>query len=209
MLTSNEVRRIGDPLRRRSLYLRFEHPTIELETRILEKRTSGCARGVTWTTCRVRSRASRLHAGEAALDCRNGGLGRSTQNSSGPRNQRRFARRIVTPDCEDTERPKATVVAGRVREPCLRYTALQQKFWPRPSVEKRNRYAQSADGIRRPHNSDSCIRRRRLPACVNTRSGARTTMHSNMAFHQPSFERSFKSNPPGNRESCPRRAQWA
>ena len=40
MLTSNEVRRIGDPLRRRSLCLRFEHPTIERETRILEKRTA-------------------------------------------------------------------------------------------------------------------------------------------------------------------------
>jgi len=40
VLTSNEVRRIGDPLRRRSLYLRFEHPTIERETRILEKRTA-------------------------------------------------------------------------------------------------------------------------------------------------------------------------
>ena len=41
VLTSNEVRRIGDPLRRRSLYLRFEHPTIDLETRILAKRTAG------------------------------------------------------------------------------------------------------------------------------------------------------------------------
>ena len=41
VLTSNEVRRIGDPLRRRSLYLRFEHPSIERETRILEKRTAG------------------------------------------------------------------------------------------------------------------------------------------------------------------------
>ncbi len=41
VLTSNEVRRIGDPLRRRSLYLRFEHPSIERETRILEKRTTG------------------------------------------------------------------------------------------------------------------------------------------------------------------------
>ena len=41
VLTSNEVRRIGDPLRRRSLYLRFEHPTIERETRILQKRTAG------------------------------------------------------------------------------------------------------------------------------------------------------------------------
>src|SRR5271154_1578015 len=40
VLTSTEVRRIGDPLRRRSLYLRFEHPTIELETQILEKRTA-------------------------------------------------------------------------------------------------------------------------------------------------------------------------
>jgi MoxR-like ATPase len=41
VLTSNEVRRIGDPLRRRSLYLRFEHPTIERETTILEARTAG------------------------------------------------------------------------------------------------------------------------------------------------------------------------
>lgn len=39
VLTSNEVRRIGDPLRRRSLYLRFEHPTIERETEILQRRT--------------------------------------------------------------------------------------------------------------------------------------------------------------------------
>ncbi len=39
VLTSNEVRRIGDPLRRRCLYLRFEHPTVERETRILELRT--------------------------------------------------------------------------------------------------------------------------------------------------------------------------
>jgi MoxR-like ATPase len=41
VLTSNETRRIGDPLRRRSLYLRFEHPSIERETTILEKRTVG------------------------------------------------------------------------------------------------------------------------------------------------------------------------
>lgn len=36
VMTSNEERRIGDPLRRRCLYLRFEHPTIERETKILE-----------------------------------------------------------------------------------------------------------------------------------------------------------------------------
>jgi MoxR-like ATPase len=40
LLTSNEMRRIGDPLRRRSLYLRLEHPTVERETAILEKRTA-------------------------------------------------------------------------------------------------------------------------------------------------------------------------
>jgi MoxR-like ATPase len=39
VLTSNEERRIGDPLRRRSFYLRIEHPTPEREAKILELRT--------------------------------------------------------------------------------------------------------------------------------------------------------------------------
>jgi MoxR-like ATPase len=39
VLTSNEERPIGDPLRRRSLYLRVEHPTPEREARILELRS--------------------------------------------------------------------------------------------------------------------------------------------------------------------------
>ena len=38
ILTSNEERRIGDPLRRRSFYLRVEHPTAEREARILQLR---------------------------------------------------------------------------------------------------------------------------------------------------------------------------
>ena len=38
VLTSNEERRIGDPLRRRSFYLRVEHPTPEREARILQLR---------------------------------------------------------------------------------------------------------------------------------------------------------------------------
>lgn len=41
LLTSNEERRIGDPLRRRSFYLRIDHPTPEREARILELRTPG------------------------------------------------------------------------------------------------------------------------------------------------------------------------
>ncbi len=38
VLTSNEERRIGDPLRRRSFYLRVEHPTPEREAMILQLR---------------------------------------------------------------------------------------------------------------------------------------------------------------------------
>lgn len=40
VLTSNEERRIGDPLRRRSFYLRVEHPTAEREAEIVALRTS-------------------------------------------------------------------------------------------------------------------------------------------------------------------------
>jgi MoxR-like ATPase len=39
VLTSNEERRIGDPLRRRSLYLRVEHPTAEREAETVALRT--------------------------------------------------------------------------------------------------------------------------------------------------------------------------
>jgi MoxR-like ATPase len=39
VLTSNEERRIGDPLRRRGFYLRVEHPTAEREAEIVALRT--------------------------------------------------------------------------------------------------------------------------------------------------------------------------
>lgn len=39
VLTSNEQRRIGDPLRRRSFYLRVEHPSVEREAEIVAMRT--------------------------------------------------------------------------------------------------------------------------------------------------------------------------
>lgn len=39
LLTSNEERRIGDPLRRRSFYLRIDHPTPQREAKILRLRT--------------------------------------------------------------------------------------------------------------------------------------------------------------------------
>jgi MoxR-like ATPase len=39
VLTSNEERRLGDPIRRRSLYVRVEHPTREREAEIIASRT--------------------------------------------------------------------------------------------------------------------------------------------------------------------------
>lgn len=39
VLSSNEERRLGDPLRRRCFYVRFEYPEVERETEILEKRS--------------------------------------------------------------------------------------------------------------------------------------------------------------------------
>ena len=39
VLTSNEERRIGDPLRRRSFYVRFDHPSIDREREILALQT--------------------------------------------------------------------------------------------------------------------------------------------------------------------------
>lgn len=44
ILTSNEERRIGDPLRRRSFYLRVEHPTAEREAEIVALRTPDSSR---------------------------------------------------------------------------------------------------------------------------------------------------------------------
>ena len=40
VMTSNETRRLGDPLRRRSLYIRIEYPAVELERRILDVRST-------------------------------------------------------------------------------------------------------------------------------------------------------------------------
>lgn len=39
VITSNEERRLGDPIRRRSLYIRVEHPTPEREAEIIASRT--------------------------------------------------------------------------------------------------------------------------------------------------------------------------
>jgi MoxR-like ATPase len=43
VLTSNEERRLGDPIRRRSLYLRVDHSTPEREAEIIASRTPGAS----------------------------------------------------------------------------------------------------------------------------------------------------------------------
>ncbi len=45
VLTSNEERRLGDPIRRRSLYVRVEHPTPEREAAIIASRTPEASDG--------------------------------------------------------------------------------------------------------------------------------------------------------------------
>jgi MoxR-like ATPase len=44
VLTSNEERRLGHPIRRRSLYVRVEHPTPEREAEIIASRTPNASR---------------------------------------------------------------------------------------------------------------------------------------------------------------------
>jgi len=44
VLTSNEERRLGDPIRRRSLYVRVEHPAPEREAEIIASRTPNASR---------------------------------------------------------------------------------------------------------------------------------------------------------------------
>lgn len=43
VITSNEERKIGDPLRRRSFYLRVDHPEAEREAEIVRRRTPHCS----------------------------------------------------------------------------------------------------------------------------------------------------------------------
>lgn len=45
VITSNEERRLGDPIRRRSLYLRVGHPTPQLEAEIIASRTPEASDG--------------------------------------------------------------------------------------------------------------------------------------------------------------------
>src|SRR5439155_11601550 len=73
VLTSNEERRIGDPLRRRSFYVRFDHPSVDREREILALQKPERRRECSRTDCGSGAGAPRLEFGEGAVDCRNAG----------------------------------------------------------------------------------------------------------------------------------------
>ena len=81
VLTSNEERRIGDPLRRRSFYLRVEHPTAEREAEIVALRTPDSGPNISRRNGGTGQSSARLESGEAAVRIGNSGSGRSTQDT--------------------------------------------------------------------------------------------------------------------------------
>ena len=101
VLSSNEERRLGDPLRRRCFYLRVEYPTVEREVEILALRSTtkdqglraqlaGLARALRgWSLEKPPSIAEMLD------------LARGTRDHGGKRNRARATRRASSPPGKD------------------------------------------------------------------------------------------------------------
>ena len=101
VLSSNEERRLGDPLRRRCFYLRVEYPTVEREVEILALRSTtkdqglraqlaGLARALRgWSLEKPPSIAEMLD------------LARGTRDHGGKRNRTRATRRASSPPGQD------------------------------------------------------------------------------------------------------------
>ncbi len=67
-MTSTEERRLGDPLRRRSLYQRIEHPDVKKEAEILDIRTVDAPLELKAHGGRTCAGIAGLQPGQAALD---------------------------------------------------------------------------------------------------------------------------------------------
>ena len=67
ILTSNEERRLGDPLRGRCFYLRFDHPTPAQEREILSLRTTCRQSELQAQIARSWYGAARLEPGKASV----------------------------------------------------------------------------------------------------------------------------------------------
>lgn len=128
VMTSNDERRIGDPLRRRCLYLRFEYPTIEQETRILGLRATrqgglfgelaGFAHALRgYRLEKPPSIAEMLDLADALRLLGADGISAEMRGCSSAVHRK------------DRGRPPAAAFAGWVREPGLRYKALLRRVF--------------------------------------------------------------------------------
>ena len=75
ILTSNEVRRLGDPLRRRSFYLRVEFPSCRPRSRNLAGSQHDHESAATEDHRRLGACTARMADGEASFDCRDARTG--------------------------------------------------------------------------------------------------------------------------------------
>ena len=114
VLTSNEERRLGDPIRRRSLYVRVEHPTPEREAEIIASRTpdasSSFHRG-------DRSCLPQLLARKAALCLRDDRSREGSADSGHRRGHGREPRSSPAHADEDGQGPASSAVALWVQAP--------------------------------------------------------------------------------------------
>ena len=114
VLTSNEVRRIGDPLRRRCAYFRAEFPTAQREAEILKARSQTGDPGSASADCRAVLRIAGLPHGEATVDCGDSGTRTGAGDHGHRRTARGHARFSPAVPCEDEGGQEAVDAAGRV-----------------------------------------------------------------------------------------------
>ena len=115
ILTSNEVRRLGDPLRRRSFYLRVEFPTVEREAEILRVRSTTANAGLTAAYRRPGPCPARLADGEACFDPRDARVSAGAGDSRGARHHARDARHADAFGGENGLGSETALAAGRLR----------------------------------------------------------------------------------------------
>jgi MoxR-like ATPase len=114
VLSSNEERRLGDPLRRRCFYLRFDYPTVERETEILSVRSPtdsprlrGQLAGLAHALRGWNMEKPPVHRGNARS-------GASPRNPGYGGDRARTARHALAPSRQDRIRPQTPDAARRL-----------------------------------------------------------------------------------------------
>ena len=70
VITSNQERFLGYPLRRRAIYLQIEHPTVQVEAAIVARKTPELSHELHCFHCRLWQSAPRVSDGQVAIDLR-------------------------------------------------------------------------------------------------------------------------------------------